>query len=276
MGSSAAVPAAAAAAAAAAVGSIVDDDAASQWDVASRKSGASGLSSATTGRVSGGAGAGAGAGAGGVNDDDAASQYAGSSVAGGGGGGGGGRSGSAAGSGALHNQSWRRVASDRAAGEDGGAAGKGVMMRRARRGTGDRSGGSGSPSGRNSQSIGNTTVDSSLQDSDRESFTSRVGSYALTDIGVDFSEQERGHQAGRGAAAAGSVAESGGGGVLSPTSTLLRSVQGMSELGTERDSYGSDGYTNASDSPGAQSGWERAWMRQRNDARYFAGGPQQG
>lgn len=48
------------------------------------------------------------------------------------------------------------------------------------------------------------------------------------------------------------------------------SLQGMSELGTERDSYGgygSDGYTNGSDSPGAQSGWERAWMRQRDDAR---------
>lgn len=43
-------------------------------------------------------------------------------------------------------------------------------------------------------------------------------------------------------------------------------LKGMSELGTERDSYGSDIFTTGSDSPGAQSGWERAWMRQR-DAR---------
>lgn len=39
----------------------------------------------------------------------------------------------------------------------------------------------------------------------------------------------------------------------------------MSELGTERDSYGSN--SNGLDSPGAQSGWERAWMRQRHDGR---------
>ena len=39
-------------------------------------------------------------------------------------------------------------------------------------------------------------------------------------------------------------------------------------MASERDSYGSDGYSNGSDSPGAQSGWERAWMRQRDEARW--------
>ncbi|CAM9548183.1 unnamed protein product [Ectocarpus sp. 8 AP-2014] len=130
-------------------------------------------------------------------------------------------------------------------------------------------GGAGSgPSGRNSQSMGGMTAES---DGDGgESFVSRAGSYALTDIGVGHSDQGRGSQA----------AKAGGGsgaGALSPTSTLMRSVHGMSEVGTERDSYGSEAaYTNASDSPGAHSGWERAWMRQRNDARHFGGGPQQG
>lgn len=42
--------------------------------------------------------------------------------------------------------------------------------------------------GRNSQSMSGMTVDSSQTDSDRESFVSRVGSYALTDVGVGTSE----------------------------------------------------------------------------------------
>ena len=42
----------------------------------------------------------------------------------------------------------------------------------------------------------------------------------------------------------------------------------MSELDSERDSYGSDDCSNNSDSPGGQSGWERVWMRQRDDARW--------
>lgn len=36
--------------------------------------------------------------------------------------------------------------------------------------------------------MGGMTVDSSHPDSDRESFVSRVGSYALTDVGVGTSE----------------------------------------------------------------------------------------
>ncbi|CAM9694059.1 unnamed protein product [Ectocarpus sp. 13 AM-2016] len=235
---------------------VNDDDAASQWDAGSRISRVSGPSSsgpqqqsaaATSGDVS----------VGGVNDDDAASYYAGSSVgAKGEPGSGAAAAGAAApaGLGGYHNQSWRKDLNDD--GNDG-AGGGGLMMRRVNRGP---QGGAGSgPSGRNSQSMGGMTAES---DGDGgESFVSRAGSYALTDIGVGHSDQGRGSQAGK--AGGGS-----GAGALSPTSTVMRSVHGMSEVGTERDSYGSEtAYTNASDSPGAHSGWERAWMRQRNDAR---------
>ncbi|CAM9814035.1 unnamed protein product [Scytosiphon promiscuus] len=169
--------------------------------------------------------------------------------------------------------------------------GEGIMMRRARRATpsgdgggggggvgggGDGGGAGGGPTGRNSQSMGGMTDSyQSNPDSDKESFVSRVGSFTLTDVGFAAPEKGRGQQGDKGDGASVTASSVAGGGGLSPASTILRSVQGMSELGTERDSYGSDGYTNASDSPGAQSGWERAWMRQRNDARHFGGGPQQ-
>eukprot|EP00903_Cladosiphon_okamuranus_P011888 g11167.t1 len=247
-------------------GGINDDDAASQWDAGSRRSGVSGRSVGTAAARSG---------AGGINDDDAASYYAGGSSAAGGGGGRG-ASGQTPRSalGGIHSQSWRRVVTNQIGDEDedggaGGGGAEGVAVRQARR--------SGGPSGRNSQSMGGMTVDSSHPDSDRESFVSRVGSYALTDVGVGTSELAgRRASAGGDTGSAGAGAAGGAGGVLSPTSTVMRSIQGMSEMGTERDSYGSDVYTNGSDSPGAQSGWERAWMRQRDDARHFGGGPQQG
>lgn len=78
-------------------------------------------------------------------------------------------------------------------------------------------------SGRNSQSVGGMAAEDHT-DSDDESFVSRVGSYAFTDIGKGSSSRALGaDDAGSGTTGAGGV---GGGGccVLSPTSTLLRST----------------------------------------------------
>lgn len=76
-------------------------------------------------------------------------------------------------------------------------------------------------SGRNSQSIGGMTGAESSHDSDKESFVSRVGSFALTDIGA-----ERGGPSGKALGAGGG----GGAGAYSPTSTVLRSNTVSSSL----------------------------------------------
>lgn len=78
-------------------------------------------------------------------------------------------------------------------------------------------------SGRNSQSIGGMSAGG--DDSDQESFVSRVGSFALTDIGQGTSD--RGGSSGRALMhPGGGVIGAGGGagGIFSPTSTVLRST----------------------------------------------------